>query len=161
METPPRAWGRLAGLGYETHCDGNTPTGVGKTNPRASANSTRWKHPHGRGEDQRRRLGKTPPQETPPRAWGRPLDLLDWMLEAGNTPTGVGKTLSVKSPIKGLWKHPHGRGEDWWKQWKELVFMETPPRAWGRLSSITWMQQVFGNTPTGVGKTHRGTGGMG
>ena len=32
-ETPPRAWGRHASRGFQTHREGNTPTCVGKTYP--------------------------------------------------------------------------------------------------------------------------------
>ena len=52
---------------------GNTPTGVGKTKIPAIDDDGDRKHPHGRGEDP---LGCSPnvvAQETPPRAWGRPL----------------------------------------------------------------------------------------
>ena len=31
LETPPRAWGRLAGIDEAFAQGGNTPTGVGKT----------------------------------------------------------------------------------------------------------------------------------
>ena len=70
------------------------------------------KHPHGRGEDL---LNSTPlPSitETPPRAWGRPHASLGNIVNVGNTPTGVGKTLHAWAELGGGRKHPHGRGED-------------------------------------------------
>ena len=51
VETPPRAWGRLYYEGGGDLKSGNTPTGVGKTSADTSGQSTRRKHPHGRGED--------------------------------------------------------------------------------------------------------------
>ena len=52
-------------------------------------------------------------------------------------------------------KHPHGRGEDMKKNRKKRRLVETPPRAWGRLPISNQGQIKLGNTPTGVGKTHR------
>ena len=71
--------------------------------------------------------------ETPPRAWGRPDTQTALWSNAGNTPTGVGKTKNGAKDRTEAQKHPHGRGEDLWGQ--PLV------------------QQLSGNTPTGVGKT--------
>ena len=34
---------------------------------------------------------------------------------------------------------------------------ETPPRAWGRHVKITETEALYGNTPTGVGKTRYGS----
>ncbi|SMG62272.1 conserved hypothetical protein [methanotrophic bacterial endosymbiont of Bathymodiolus sp.] len=71
IETPPRAWGRLAlGIGL-TFEEGNTPTGVGKTNQQSRQTYKRKKHPHGRGEDLTLTSTKSTTTETPPRAWGR------------------------------------------------------------------------------------------
>ncbi len=52
VETPPRAWGRLAVALGDIRTARNTPTGVGKT----ARHSTLVELP----------------AETPPRAWGRP-----------------------------------------------------------------------------------------
>ena len=50
-ETPPRAWGRPAGLEPWAHAPRNTPTGVGKTDGAPVGATATQKHPHGRGED--------------------------------------------------------------------------------------------------------------
>ena len=71
-ETPPRAWGRLGGGASVLMQQGNTPTGVGKTQLQPLIRRYPGKHPHGRGEDWK--YSKTRMQQ--PR----------------NTPTGVGKT---------------------------------------------------------------------
>ena len=72
----------------------------------------RVKHPHGRGEDFPKMRDGIFSRETPPRAWGR-LREKDIMSKGfRNTPTGVGKTKITTRPTDILWKHPHGRGED-------------------------------------------------
>ena len=93
------------------------------------------KHPHGRGED----LTSEERQ----------------LLELGNTPTGVGKTLQSRLCCLRMWKHPHGRGEDEKDPVEVLMHAETPPRAWGRRRSPQDRDRNDGNTPTGVGKTSR------
>ena len=50
-ETPPRAWGRQAGLLLPYRPERNTPTCVGKTPPSGTSAMTAEKHPHVRGED--------------------------------------------------------------------------------------------------------------
>ncbi len=72
-------------------------------------------------------------KETPPRAWGRPGEIMPPEEGDRNTPTGVGKTLSDARHSLPLQKHPHGRGED--------------------TAHINSLQAKDGNTPTGVGKT--------
>ena len=111
-ETPPRAWGRLAGEGEQVVQGGNTPTSVGKTPADAPDVAVCGKHPHERGEDPSPLPSHRSLSETPPRAWGR-LDL--GTVQPGilrNTPTSVGKTTSQSSKFTNTWKHPHERGED-------------------------------------------------
>ena len=50
-------------------------------------------------------------------------------------------------------KHPHVRGEDEIAEFAAPSAIETPPRAWGRLSNINSYAILNGNTPTCVGKT--------
>jgi len=114
---------------------------------------TNQKHPHGRGENALLELKKTPLVETPPRAWGkRPFSPATFG-SIGNTPTGVGKTKLESLLAIVIQKHPHGRGENAMKLKKNLLDIETPPRAWGKLRSPTTLAVAFRNTPTGVGKT--------
>ena len=111
-ETPPRAWGKLHGHAMVQTSKRNTPTGVGKTKRGSTSPGDGKKHPHGRGENVTSgKNGKTE-SETPPRAWGKPDDYTDEELVRGNTPTGVGKTATVRSSAAGAEKHPHGRGEN-------------------------------------------------
>ena len=71
----------------------------------------------------------------------------------GNTPTGVGKTCWLLLCLMTVWKHPHGRGEDASGVLLAWVKVETPPRAWGRLTDNNETIPDKRNTPTGVGKT--------
>ena len=70
-----------------------------------------------------------------------------------NTPTCVGKTKTASSLTSLIWKHPHVRGEDVNSMCLSKSFLETPPRAWGRLTGSACLAVAFRNTPTCVGKT--------
>ena len=91
-ETPPRAWGRPVGGAILVLAAGNTPTCVGKTAATRVPKYHSRKHPHVRGEDACGFHGTALSIETPPRAWGRPLNILVAVIQHGNTPTCVGKT---------------------------------------------------------------------
>ncbi len=133
METPPRVWGRLALTNFGL--------------------AAIQKHPHGCGEDQSKRRTSSTASETPPRVWGRRFLGSPISIEEGNTPTGVGKTLPKPLLSNGLWKHPHGCGEDQTGMITSLAPVETPPRVWGRQRQHHHQRAAGGNTPTGVGKT--------
>ncbi|BAW81077.1 hypothetical conserved protein [Candidatus Nitrosoglobus terrae] len=92
-------------------------------------------------------------KETPPRAWGRLAYFHFTKKLRRNTPTGVGKTCTHETLHLQRRKHPHGRGEDGAGSLTRHPFVETPPRAWGRLSDVTRDEVRERNTPTGVGKT--------
>ena len=111
-ETPPRAWGRRLFACSLKKRVGNTPTGVGKTLVRGFFLLRHQKHPHGRGEDLFESVNIASFEETPPRAWGRRDVDKTHDVFRGNTPTGVGKTLSHSHFYAKEKKHPHGRGED-------------------------------------------------
>ena len=90
------------------------------------------KHPHGRGESLRLRRLIIFKRETPPRAWGKPVNRGISRKINRNTPTGVGKALSSIIRQALYKKHPHGRGESIVGLWGNVWEMETPPRAWGK-----------------------------
>src|SRR5690606_41399828 len=76
LEAPRRAWGRLvAGNPRSSRC-GNTPTCVGKTDAPAGVYPLQEKHPHVRGEDHPEQEHPPAHPETPPRAWGRPQQIV-------------------------------------------------------------------------------------
>ena len=111
------------------------------------------KHPHRRGEDAILRSPPISSLETPPQAWGRrPHGVLKLRLDR-NTPTGVGKTTTLLTPLASNRKHPHRRGEDNVAQRQCVFRQETPPQAWGRPHPFELPRSGAGNTPTGVGKT--------
>ena len=92
-------------------------------------------------------------RETPPRAWGRRLNVTYVFAKTRNTPTGVGKTLADTCTSCATKKHPHGRGEDLVGFDLNRSRLETPPRAWGRRRGLKSRVRKSRNTPTGVGKT--------
>ena len=102
IETPPRAWGRLAAPGTHNAKDGNTPTCVGKTDLKSMTPNDIWKHPHVRGEDRGCVRTWRRDTETPPRAWGRPCPRTASGTRPRNTPTCVGKTTTLLLPRRRL-----------------------------------------------------------
>ena len=156
LETPPRAWGRPRRHGNDRQGYRNTPTSVGKTPGHCSRKRAGRKHPHERGEDRRSGAGTARYSETPPRAWGRPARPCPTARNCGNTPTSVGKTMSMNWPGAMRRKHPHERGEDRGMAPGRERGRETPPRAWGRLGQNGAGKSRDRNTPTSVGKTGRG-----
>ncbi len=152
-ETPPRAWGRAASETCQGRRSGNTPTGVGKSNREMGQKLPDQKHPHGRGEEAHDR--NHPPffRETPPRAWGRALSPSLPSVLLRNTPTGVGKRAQRLPDRCQREKHPHGRGEELRSSAGVPCQLETPPRAWGRVTPGFPSTSTRRNTPTGVGKS--------
>ena len=94
-ETPPRTWGRPAGVSPDSRAFGNTPTHVGKTSRYTRRHHRFQKHPHARGEDTRKPDVAAYAGETPPRTWGRRQKKLREINKKRNTPTHVGKTLTL------------------------------------------------------------------
>ena len=92
-ETPPHAWGRPLAENHIHVVHGNTPTCVGKTPVTLLWRRRGGKHPHMRGEDRLQHSTLNSSTETPPHAWGRPKFPSEFILDWGNTPTCVGKTL--------------------------------------------------------------------
>jgi len=155
METPPQAWGRPSARARSADRAGNTPTGVGKTAWSWSTPTPCRKHPHRSGEDLARARTTAETTETPPQAWGRLIRSGVVDPYRGNTPTGVGKTQANAAGGRRSRKHPHRRGEDAVEMATAAAQGETPPQAWGRLDTDRTKKTKDGNTPTGVGKTHR------
>ena len=111
------------------------------------------KHPHARGEDNKKIHEKKSHGETPPRTWGRHAAVVLKTGEPRNTPTHVGKTRSGSHWVAFQKKHPHARGEDGFLHGDLRFHPETPPRTWGRPRLHALDPLDAGNTPTHVGKT--------
>ncbi len=152
-ETPPPAWGRRTQRFKLTQVGRNTPTCVGKTRSYKPNQHAIEKHPHLRGEDASASFPCRRLMETPPPAWGRHLDSLSNVMMLRNTPTCVGKTPQQLALSRICEKHPHLRGEDSLSDDHVVVFVETPPPAWGRRVAIEGFAAKHRNTPTCVGKT--------
>jgi len=112
QETPPRLWGRQALLHRPQPQSGNTPTPVGKTEAGMLWLNRTKKHPHACGEDELIKPLASTTAETPPRLWGRLLQMCTCPGLTRNTPTPVGKTKGKESWNNSFWKHPHACGED-------------------------------------------------
>ena len=91
--------------------------------------------------------------ETPPRTWGRHVPPWISSVPIRNTPTHVGKTMSMLHWNVLTEKHPHARGEDNPLRVPADTGRETPPRTWGRPEVGTEFAEIGRNTPTHVGKT--------
>ena len=126
---------------------------MGKTIPPPLYRRGFQKHPHARGEDYIRNSQVRLHIETPPRTWGRRWGRRHGHLQDGNTPTHVGKTVRGASAPSMARKHPHARGEDYIWNSQVRLYIETPPRTWGRQSSRISGNAERRNTPTHVGKT--------
>ena len=91
-ETPPRTWGKPENEKRTTNNLGNTPTDVGKTVKKYVDHIHNKKHPHGRGENMRTVSAQARAAETPPRTWGKLVQVPVYLRVVRNTPTDVGKT---------------------------------------------------------------------
>jgi len=132
-ETPPRAWGRPSKKTEISNETGNTPTCMGKTTLILCSIKHAEKHPHVHGEDSPSISKPKADIETPPRAWGRLINVQLIDLLSGNTPTCMGKT--------------------WMRARRRRLTGETPPRAWGRPRPPERYARDARNTPTCMGKT--------
>ena len=132
--TPPRTWGRQVGAVCLYGVVRYTPTDVGKTRGRRTWTERSTVHPHGRGEDFPTSHPEDAHHGTPPRTWGRRVELLLSDDDYRYTPTDVGKTLPGPAAPEPAAVHPHGRGEDEEPTTEEAIAFGTPPRTWGRLS---------------------------
>ena len=92
LETSPPAWGKLTMRRPPGSISRNIPTCVGKTRRQACALPTFEKHPHLRGENQRRSFNRAAFLETSPPAWGKLARLQREDAKSRNIPTCVGKT---------------------------------------------------------------------
>ena len=126
---------------------------MGKTRSGFFCPDTLEKHPHVHGEDEFASDDTDPSAETPLRAWGRLSVPFNRFSSSGNTPTCMGKTSIIHSSKRHTWKHPHVHGEDGTDRNEAAMRIETPPRAWGRLSWFAIQSFNGRNTPTCMGKT--------
>ena len=135
-ETPPRARGRLQKRHFYKTTYRNTPACAGKTLVRVVNTLILQKHPRVRGEDRQMNFLRWQKKETPPRARGRPTNIIWYPAKARNTPACAGKTGNGEKWGLNGGKHPRVRGEDDRQTSGGDYNLETPPRARGRLEHI-------------------------
>ena len=149
--SPPRAWGQYGSLVGDLLDGRFTPTGVGTMSfgPRGVFSGP--VHPHGRGDNARRRRGNRLRAGSPPRAWGQYGSLVGDLLDGRVTPTGVGTmTFGPRGVFSGP-VHPHGRGDNSAATTASNHDAGSPPRAWGQSLSASCCLLCSRFTPTDVG----------
>jgi len=112
LGSPPRAWGQLVHRKASRRRRRFTPTGVGTTSvpPLLSRFIT----------------------GSPPRALGQRDGIERRAYCARFTPTGVGTT-TLTATQEYLWEvHPHGRGDNDFSAGIFVLYLGSPPRAWGQ-----------------------------
>ena len=112
-------------------------------------------HPHGRGDNGARMLGRIVNLGSPPRAWGQCAGDLHANQSSRFTPTGVGTMSITTSGRCSGTVHPHGRGDNRAKFHPKGGSGGSPPRAWGQSFSQRCINRIARFTPTGVGTIMR------
>ena len=151
--SPPRPWGRLLGP-TRTGFDGRfTPTPVGTTRTSRLHSRIRSVHPHARGDDGILATRRSVELGSPPRPWGRHIDLVFTCDTCRFTPTPVGTTVTVQLGSSHTTVHPHARGDDVTTSSGIAMASGSPPRPWGRRSRCDTAPRPRRFTPTPVGTT--------
>ncbi len=153
--TPPRVWGRVNLMNNPPSFGGDTPTCVGKSIMKRNLITNRGGHPHVCGEETVTLPSSHVPQGTPPRVWGRGRQNKQRSLQARDTPTCVGKRPAKQTAKPTSKGHPHVCGEEKWPPSQNQGLLGTPPRVWGRATTILWKTKLYRDTPTCVGKSKR------
>jgi len=97
--TPPRVWGKRYIMTDRYISDRYTPTCVGKTNRTYARSYQHQVHPHVCGENVIPLPGYTASIGTPPRVWGKRLELSLKINNKRYTPTCVGKTMFLSGTL--------------------------------------------------------------
>ena len=151
--SPPRAWGRLVPRRGRDRRHRFTPTCVGTTPASGLRTALNAVHPHVRGDDALRAARAADAAGSPPRAWGRRPRRPVGPRRRRFTPTCVGTTECPQATQEKVSVHPHVRGDDADSSMRRRSEIGSPPRAWGRLSTIQEVLERDRFTPTCVGTT--------
>jgi len=89
-------------------------------------------HPHGRGDNARKRPRRARAVGSPPRAWGQSPARGIFLVLARFTPTGVGTMVLCAWQRVWFTVHPHGRGDNGLNDAYLYKQSGSPPRAWGQ-----------------------------
>ena len=150
--SPPRAWGRPWNSCLRTKVKTVHPHVRGDGRSRtATALPSIGSPPRAWGRLQPRYGERSPADGSPPRAWGRL-----WATRARRdlrrfTPTCVGTASALKFRTSLSAVHPHVRGDGGCGTSTAHHSSGSPPRAWGRPSSVRRPAGAFRFTPTCVG----------
>ena len=99
-------------------------------------------------------LARAPPYGgSPPHAWGKDEHVVYSLSVRRFTPTCVGKSPGISSPMSATSVHPHMRGEKVFIPLVNAADNGSPPHAWGK--GCVLLREVFlaRFTPTCVGKS--------
>ena len=152
--TPPRVWGkpdRAWKIGDRTRY---TPTCVGKTTSTPFSILPSKVHPHVCGENFCAILSRSSNSGTPPRVWGKRLSLCYRPIPSAVHPHVCGENKNVLMGFCASIRYtPTCVGKTGPDAIEKVVFVGTPPRVWGKLSSSLCTAPNSRYTPTCVGKT--------
>ena len=131
-----------------SRCSRFTPTCVGTAAPAPHRVDKIAVHPHVRGDGPGLLSSHEGEDGSPPRAWGRQVPHGYCPAQHRFTPTCVG-TASAK-----IWRtqhmrtvHPHVRGDGFGRIVRGVIFVGSPPRAWGRRSALKFRTTPFSGSP--------------
>ena len=110
--SPPRTWGKFVTMTPALAEKRFTPTHVGKMPHRAGRRFRRAVHPHARGENPSPNAARISSTGSPPRTWGKFIQLDLHLLNFRFTPTHVGKIMASFVTFFNVTVHPHARGEN-------------------------------------------------
>ena len=93
---------------------------------------------------------------SPPRGWGKLVEVIGIIAPERFTPTRVGKTPKPSVVDQARAVHPHAGGENLTKCLAKLAQTGSPPRGWGKQAERRRELDDRRFTPTRVGKTGGG-----
>ena len=148
-------WGKVAKMILLKMVFGITPTHVGKSRRTIPDDCPDWDHPHPCGEKNSTFLLPRFALGSPPPMWGKGIAKITISAGEGITPTHVGKSETVPSPLLAARDHPHPCGEKLTMYNHNCRAIGSPPPMWGKdywtIDSVNWE----GITPTHVGKSYK------
>jgi len=149
--SPPRAWGRQTAASARSVPIRFTPTCVGTARGSRCGPAPSPVHPHVRGDGKSPRPPNLRPTGSPPRAWGRPVELPNRAARRRFTPTCVGTASRRCGTTFAATVHPHVRGDGAANEAADRGELGSPPRAWGRPVAFASRVVRSSFTPTCVG----------
>jgi len=132
-----------------------TPTCVRTAAGPGIASASSADQPHVRGDRLSVKFELSYANGSPPHAWGQLDPVVARQPIVRITPTCVGTAIYLTSNAPGLPDHPHVRGDGETQAESGSWSFGSPPRAWGRLSVLAFVDRHLRITPTCVGTASR------